>query len=779
MPLFTRLFHYCVALLSLPWIVAGFAYAAQPLEEKTISEIAITGNRAVPTQDILSQMKVRKGDKVGDVRLLADRDLKALWKTGKFQDVQMSLQPLSDDTMRLIVFVREKPVLRAIHMDGNLSLSSGELQDKSGLRIGAPYDEFSAEEAAQKIRAYYKEKEFFQAEVTPAAEVKDGDVSLTFKIKEGMKVKVVKITIAGNQAFSEGKIKGFMDTKEAGWFIGGTYKEDTFKEDLKKILVGYAREGYLKAKIYGYNLQDIDAHFPDILAKALSVDQTKKEMTIRLVVEEGIQYRLNSIAIKGNIIYSEEELLGRMELKPGAIFNRVAFENDLQQIRMAYAEKGYIFADINPEMEYHDDSGKVDVTIWIKENTIARIEKIEIRGNALTKDKVIRRELTIKPGEPFDTRQIQKSREKIMNLGFFQDVKITTEPGSTPNEQVLVLEVDERQTGTISLGAGYSSVDKLMGYLQLSENNLFGNGQSVSLQWEMGTLRQSWQMSFTEPWLFDAPVSFGVDVWNITKNKGYNGQEYNLLSQGGDIRLGRRFDETWTGYLTYKLESENYSDLDSSLIGTYQPGRTDTSSVTPTLIYDTRDNIFDATTGTNQRFSIEIAGGPLGGDNNYLRYTYDGSYYVPLIWRLVLALHGQAGYAYGYDYGVSGYTDVPPAKRYLVGGTDTVRGYREGVLRPEDQPLGGRMKLIANAELHFPIVGPLKGVAFFDAGNSWKDAGSFLDYAFLYKGVGAGIRLTIPGTVILVRFDLGYPLDTDPENNPRTLQYHFNIGNIF
>jgi len=373
-----------------------------------------------------------------------------------------------------------------------------------------------------------------------------------------------------------------------------------------------------------------------------------------------------------------------------------------------------------------------------------------------------------------------------MNLGFFQDVKINTEPGSTPAEQVLVFEVEERQTGTISLGAGYSSVDYLMGYLQLTQANMFGNGQSVSLQWELGSLRQSWQMSFTEPWLFDSPVSFGVDVWNINKRKGYNGQSYDLLSQGGDIRLGRRFDAAWTGYLTYKLESEEYSNLDSSLSGSaYEEGRSDTSSITPTLIYDTRDNIFDATTGLYQRLAIEIAGGPLGGDNNYLRYNLDSSFYLPLIWKLVLALHGEAGYAYGYGYGVTGLTDVPPAKRYLAGGTDTVRGYGEGNLHPirendsDDALLGGRMRLIGNVELHFPIVGPLKGVTFFDAGNVWRDAGEFLERPLMYKGVGAGVRLTVPGTVILIRFDVGYPLNVDPEGNNPALQYHFNIGNIF
>jgi outer membrane protein insertion porin family len=773
--LFSRLFHIFIAVLVL-FLFTFSSQAAQISEDAVISEIKVQGNTTIADDDIISWLKVRKADRVSDVRLLLDRDFKEIWRTEKFKDIQLSLQPLTDGSVCLIIHVVEKPIITTIAVKGNKEFNEKELIEKSELKTGTPYDEFSVNKAAAKIAAYYKEKEFFQAAVETQAVPQGKGMAVEFQVKEGMKIKVTKITLNGLQAFSDSKVKGFMETKESGWFIGGTYEEETFKEDLKKILIGYAKEGYLKAKLDGFTLQDIDLHFQEIKTKALSVDAGKKEMAIQLDVLEGVQYKFGKLDIKGNIIYSEEELTRRTDLKTGDLFNRIMFETDLQQVRMAYSEKGYIYADISPEMEYHDDSGQVDVTVWIKENTIARIEKIEIRGNTMTKDKVIRRELSVNPGEPFDTRQIQRSREKVMNLGFFQDVKINTEPGSTPGEQVLVFDVEERHTGTISLGAGYSSVDYLMGYLQLTQANLFGNGQSVSLQWEMGSLRQSWQMSFTEPYLFDSPVSFGVDVWNVNKRKGYNGQNYNLLSQGGDIRLGKRFDEAWKGYLTYKLESDEYTELAPELQSTYAEGRSDTSSITPSLVYDTRDNIFDATTGMNHRLSVEIAGGPLGGDNNYMKYLAETSYYIPLIWKLVLALHGEAGYAYGYDYGVTGFTDVPPAKRFRAGGTDTVRGYGEGAFGP---PLGGRMRLVSNVELHYPIIGPLKGVAFFDAGNAWDKLDDFESYPSLNKGVGLGIRLTIPGTVILIRFDFGYPLDPDPNGHPQTMNYHFNIGNIF
>jgi outer membrane protein insertion porin family len=773
--LFSRLFHtLAAAILILAWPLAVFS--ANSLDDATISDIRILGNTTIAGDDIISWLKVQKNDRVGDVRLLMDRDFKEIWRTEKFKDIQFAVQPLVDGTAALLITVVEKPVMTSLTVKGNKEFTEKELLEKSELKAGSPYDEYATSRAAAKIEAYYKEKEFFQAEVSAVSMPQGKGVAVEFQVKEGMKIKVTKITFTGLQAFDDSKVKGFMDTKESGWFSGGTYKEDTFKDDLKKILAGYAKEGYLKARLDNFTMEDLDLHFPEIKAKALSIDIEKKEMSIQLAITEGTQYKLDKLNLKGNIIYSEEELLRRTDLKSGDLFNRATFETDLQQIRMAYSEKGYIYADIAPEMEYHDDSGKVNVNIFIKENTIARIEKIEIRGNTETKDKVIRRELTVKPGEPFDTRAIQRSQEKVMNLGFFQNVKPTTEPGSTPGEQVLVFEVEERHTGTISLGAGYSSVDYLMGYLQLTQANLFGNGQSVSLQWEEGSLRQSYTLSFTEPYLFDSPVSFGVDVWDTNRSRGYNGQNYTLASQGGDIRLGKRFDEYWKGYFTYKLESDEYSDLDSSLIGTYQLGRSDTSSVTPSLVYDSRDNIFDATTGMKNSLSVEIAGGALGGDNNFLSWGEDYSYYIPLVWKLVLALHGMGNYVYGYSYGVTGYTDVPPAKRFRAGGTDTVRGYGEGDFGPS---LGGTLRLVTNVELHYPIIGPLKGVAFFDAGNAWDKLSDFTSYPSLEKGVGLGIRLTIPGTVILIRFDFGYPLDQDPSGKAQTMNYHFNIGNIF
>jgi outer membrane protein insertion porin family len=228
------------------------------------------------------------------------------------------------------------------------------------------------------------------------------------------------------------------------------------------------------------------------------------------------------------------------------------------------------------------------------------------------------------------------------------------------------------------------------------------------------------------------------------------------------------------------LESNEYSNISSSVDNSeIREGRTDTSSLSPSLVYDTRDNIFNPTRGTQQKLAVEFAGGPLGGDNNFLKYNFDSSYYLPVIWQIVFAVHGGIGFVHGFEYGVNGYTQVPVNERFRLGGTDSVRGYREGNNFGKDlEGDAGHLKLVSNIELHFPIVGPLRGVTFFDAGNVWNRYSELADFPHLYKGAGVGFRLTIPGTVMLIRFDFGFPLDRAAgEDAP--VEFHFNIGNIF
>jgi outer membrane protein insertion porin family len=408
--------------------------------------------------------------------------------------------------------------------------------------------------------------------------------------------------------------------------------------------------------------------------------------------------------------------------------------------------------------------------------------------------------LTVKPGQAFDADRLGQTQRKIFNLGYFENVVIDTQPGSEVDKLVLVIDVSpERKTGTISLGAGFSSVEGLVGFLQVSQNNLFGNGQSVSAQWDFGSRKTSYSVSFTEPWLLDTPTSFGIDIFRSLQTQAFNSQGYDLVSTGGSLRLGRVLTpETnhWKVFNVYRYQSDEIQDVRSDLRTYISEGINNISSITPSLVRDTRDNIFDAGSGSQLIASIQLAGGFLGGDNNFYKPIFDAKMHfrTPAIFgqrwlrNFVLGVHGRIGFSEGFDAG-RGFTQVPPSERFFMGGTDTVRGYYDRSLGASIFG-GGRFMMLTNVEYGFKPAPPIKLRAFYDSGNPWRSPED-VDWSdpFLYPSWGAGMLFTIPGSVIQIRLDWGFPLMPKPETSdlvrgravpiPDGGRIHFNIGNIF
>jgi outer membrane protein insertion porin family len=784
-----------------------------------VASVTVTGARSVTGEQVLAVTHVRPGDPL-DPAAVSD-DLKRIWKMGLFSDVQADISPVPEGEA-LAYRVMERPVIKEIQFFGNKQIGDGDLKDKSGLKEGDMYDQRQVAEAVDKIVKHYREKDFYAAEVRtelkPSAT--PGKAILRFQVTEGFKMKVRRISVTGNRAFSEARIKGlFKDTREVGWLgFGGSYDREKLEDDLRRVLEGYAREGYLKARLEGHSLEELPDHAREVAEKITHFDEEKRQIEIVFSVQEGPQYQLESLKISGSQLFKPEEIQSHLESRDGKVMNGETWERDLSKVRSLYAEKGYIYADPGAVLSYDDATGRVKASLNVKEGPIAYVEQIKIKGNEITKDRVIRRELLIKEGEAFDTAKIAKSREKVYNLGFFENVGVDTEPGSEMDKQVLVFDVSpERKTGTLSLGMGFSSVEGLVGYLQVSQNNLFGNGQSISAQWEAGNLKNSYSLSFTEPWFLDQPVSLGVDLFNRHLDKLYSNQGYNLDSVGGGLRLNFRLpDPNWHTGLGYRYSSDDYEDIDPSLVSLgLKAGRSNVSSITPSLSRDTRDNVFDASRGSNNVLSVQMAGGYLGGDYNFIKPVLDSSLYfeTPAIfgWNwmkaFVLGLHGRVGDGIAFDAG-RGTSDVPPAERFFAGGTDTVRGYpdrslgeKKRVYDASGNPVynldgspaytysssaGGRFLLLTNVEYGFKPVPPLKLRAFYDSGNVW-DSIDDIDWngalngtnpLFLWPSAGVGFLFTIPGSVIQIRLDWGYPL-VQPPTSQQQGRIHFNIGNIF
>ena len=792
-----------------------------------VTSLSVTGSTSIDPEAILAVVRQRKGEPLNDS--VTNEDIKRIWKLGKFQDVNLETEPgPGGKGVALIFHVIERPSVEDVRFFGNKEISDNTLKDKAGIDLKMPFDQDKVAAAVRAIQTQYKDKNFYAAQVTvdTKAGTKPGFVVVNFRIAEGNKMQIEKITITGNKVFSAEKIKSAMkDTEVAGWFTGGSYDPDKVFDDYQKILKAYADEGYVKARLDGVSLDAWGDQGRDVVRNSTTFDEANKRIELHLKVAEGPIYHLGSVSFSGNKLFTDAELRGNLSsLKAtDGVFNQDRWEKDLQRLRQMYSSKGYIYAQVQPEYQWLDSEGKVSAKLAVQEGSVAYIEEIRIRGNAVTKDHVIRRVLILKPGDVFNADQVNQDRARINNLGFFETVAVDTQPGSEMDKLILIFDVAERKTGTLSLGAGYSSVQGLVGFLQVSQNNLFGNGQAVSAQWNFGSSTNSYSLSFTEPWLFDKPVSLGVDLFSTTETTAYNSQNFNLQSTGGALRSGYAFVGTpykVTG--SYRYQTDDITNVQGSIVG-IEPGITHLSVITPGISRDTRDNIFYATDGSFNTLSVELAGGYLGGDDAFVKPVFDSRFFfaTPAIlgqdWlhNFVLGLHGRVGWATTYSDG-TGNNMVPTSEKFFIGGTDTVRGYDERSLGASGVG-GGTYELLTNIEYGFKPAPPIELHVFYDSGNTWTspqntqgtvpgalpgnagyggvnlgfnsakggkwdDASTYThNNLYLYPSVGVGLLFTIPTSVIQIRLDWGYSLDPEArrEGGVEGGRVHFNIGNIF
>lgn len=759
-------------------------------DTEIIDEIQINGLITVEEKNFLDMISYGIGMVYSKYK--TREDIKKLYKSGKFENIQVYMEKKGDKNI-LVYEVKEMPRIGKIVVVGNKDVGEGDIKGKlesdeekkteegeeqQKIKELEYFNEFLLKKGIERVKKMYKERNFYNAKVdysfeTYKDEYKRGElVKIQINIDEGSKLKVKKITAVGNKVFSLDKIKGSMDTKEEGWFVSGVFDDDKFIEDLKKILKSYYQEGYVKAKINDYTYGEIDINREKIIRNYVKMNEQSNSITIEIPIDEGIKYTVKNIEINGNEVFTSEQIFDRIDTKQDRTFDKLQFENDINIIRNLYAGKGYIFTQIKDTYVYDDDLGKVDINLKVTEGSVAYIDKIKIRGNYVTKDKVIRRELYLEEGEPFDANKIRKAQESIYNLGFFDNVLIDTEQVDI-DKLNLVFEVVERKTGNIGLGAGYSTVEGLVGYIQLTQTNLFGEGKAFQADVQFGNKKKSWQLSYKDPWFFDTPTSFGVDLWNTFKNTAYNNQGYDIDSYGFNLTFGRRFGLLHKVYLTYRYQQDKYTNIRPDLVSVIPEGESQISSITPMYVYDSRDDIFDANRGFYASAAVQIGGGLLGADYNYIKTVVDLRYFIPSFWKFVFALHGKIGHAAGYSWD-TGNSVVPVAEKFYVGGTDTVRGYEERSLGPAG---GGNFLIVTNFEYKLKIVERVLTVAvFYDSGNCWNNFNEIdLTNPFLYSSLGFGIRLTVPGTVMVLRLDWGYALDNSMPGG----KIHFNIGNIF
>lgn len=734
-------------------------------EMRLITDVLVKGNKIVSQEMILSKVKTRIGAEFDEGVL--NQDIKRLYAAGYFTDVEVELADY-EEGLRVTFVVEEKPKLVNIIIEGASALKEPQIEAEVFSRVGSILDRKKLKEDANRIRRLYESKGYHLAKVEYEVDVdpETKEATAHILIEEGPSTRIKGIYISGNRTFPDKQILKLIKTRRDTLFTSGFFKEDTFDEDLERIRAFYRNAGFADVKV-DYELK----YGPE-----------RQRMYITLYIDEGKRYLAGSIGIAGYVLFPEEDIRKSLKMREGDVFSQYNLRQDMVRIQRFYFERGYISAEVEAETALNEATHAVDVVYNIVENELAYVDKVRVRGNTKTKDEVIRRELRIVPGEPFHGGKLQRSKERLYNLGYFEEVTYDIEPGVSPDRKELVITVKETKTGEFSFGAGYSSLDQFVGFVQITQKNfdLFnfpaftGGGQSLGLRAEFGTVRQNFDLSFTEPWLFGRPLLFGVDGYNRT----YELDDYDEERRGGDIRLGKDLTEYVRANLMYKLEDVEVFDIadEASSDVWDEEGTSRKSSLTLGLTCDTRDSIFSPTRGTVLNWTGEYAGGALGGDKDFYKMRGLISAYFTPIERLTLELKLRAGVTEEFDDS----TTVPLYERFYAGGATTIRGYDERMVGPIDpesaEPIGGKTMLIGNIEFTFPIIEVIKGAVFYDIGNVWYDSYDF-DLDDLSSGAGVGIRIKTP--IGPVRLDYGYGLDYRDTDKDQNGMFYFSISRGF
>ena len=738
---------------------------------KIIRAIEVKGNQSISTNTILSKIKTRVGE-IYQENIISD-DIKRLYLLGFFSDISIKTEELTDG-IKVIINVVERPLLEKIYFSGmrRLYIKEEKLKEMLKSKEKGYLDYTQLKEDVQTLKDLYVKRGFPDTEVEYNIDLnkEKNTATVTFEVKEARRLKIRKIEITGNNTYPDKRLLKLMKTKRAWLFNPGTLKEDVLNEDIKRLETFYKHNGFADVKI-DYKI---------------TRDPKKPFIYIDIQIQEGKKYIMGKITIEGNSVVPESEIRSVLKNCPeGKVFSYDGIKEDMSNIQGIYFDKGYIFAKVQEAISVDPQTGRVDVSYSITENEVGYVNKIKICGNIKTKDIVIRRELRIYPGERFDGEKLRRSKQRLENLGFFDEVSYDTEDTEFPNKKDLIVDVKEAKTGTFSFGGGYSTVDQFIGFVEIEQRNFdwknfpyfTGDGQDLKLRASFGTLTDSYLLSFTEPWFLDYPVSFGFDLYRERHERESDvGYGYDEKRTGGDIRFGKEFTEYLRGDLTYRYDTIEISGVkeDATQDLKKEEGKNSISSMEFSLTQDRRDNRFLPTTGYLLTGSVQVAGGPFSGDKDFLKFFGRGSKYFPLWLNSVLELRLRLGIVDA--YGDS--EDVPIYERFFAGGAYTIRGYEERKIGPYDRitkdPLGGNSLLIGNIEYTYPLFDFLRTAVFFDSGNVWEKT-SDLGSGGFKSSFGFGLRLKTPlGPISL---DYGIPLNKEPgEEKKSNGRFHFSVG---
>jgi len=720
--------------------------------DERIVRVEFKGNRKIEASAINQVLKSVPGNIFNDADLSAD--IKAIFKMGYFDDVSAEVTDVAEG--KVIAFlVEEKPLITEVRIQGNKAVKKDDIEGAMSVRNRQTVNPEKLKTDMEKIKALYDGKGFYNAEIRYAIEkAGERDVRIVVTIVENEKLFIRNISFEGNRTFTTKELKNMMTTNEWGIFHfftdSGLLKKDQLKQDVGKLNAFYLNNGFINAQI-GEPV----------------ITYERNGINIKIPVSEGKQFRVGKVAITGDeLMTPRADLLTKLQIRKKDFYDREAIMKDMDYLTQVCNDEGYASADIAPRTEPEEKTQTVDVTYEINKAKLVYFNRINITGNSKTRDKVIRRQLSVVEGALYSRTKLKSSYMALNQLRYFEEIDFQSEKGPDETLTDVNIRVKEKATGMFSVGAGYSALDHAVVTGQVSQQNLFGRGQTLSLKASLGSSTQLYDISFTEPWLFDMPLWSKFDLWNLYRVY----DTYNLDSKGFGATLGYPLYQYVTGYVGYRLSLNNVKDVLStaSYYVQKQAGQTTTSGVTVTLTRDSTDEPIFPSTGSKNSASVEYTGGPFLGDVSFTRYGATSAWFFPLPLDTVVGVRGWIGYMQPNEG-----KEVPVYERYYLGGINSLRGLRD--VGPKDPAtgdiIGGLTMLTFNADYIFPLmknVG-LKGVLFFDTGNSWESGYHIGD---MRRTAGVGVRWYSP--IGPLRLEWGYVLDRKEDESPS--RWEFSIG---
>lgn len=770
-----RSFRIIISVLLGVLLSAAAAFAET---EQRIDRVVIKGNRRIESAAIANVLKVKDGAPFFPEKV--DADVRAIYKLGHFQDVKAETST-GEKGLVLTYLVTEKPVVRVITIEGNKELSLEKVRDALDIKPNSIFSQKELAKGIRKVKKLYADEGYYLAEVQEKVEKRgENELNLRIAVIEGNKILIRQIRFDGNRAFTAGKLKKAMETTEKwlfSWLTGaGTYKEEVLKSDTTAIADLYYNNGYVNVKVGEPTVELL----PD-----------KSGLLVTIGITEGDQFRTGSVDFKGELLESRDELAKRVKLKTGEVFSRAALRMDVFALTDLYADKGYAFANVNPLTRANPEQKSIDLTFDFEKGEKVYIDRINISGNTKTRDKVIRRELKLAEGDLYGSTALKKSKQNLMNLGFFEEANLATAKGSSDNKLNLNVDVKEKPTGTFSIGGGYSSLDGLIGQGSVQQANFLGLGLKLNVSASIGGKSQTYNLGLTDPYFMDTRWTVGGDIYRTERQY----IDYTRRATGGDIKAGYPLSDTTSSFFVYKYEEKQIFGQSQSLLDSIRNGlitapetTSTTSAVSASLNRNTTDYRLDPTRGMTNSLSVEFAG--LGGTNRYLRYIGQTSYYFPAFWSAVFSAQATLGHIQALG------KQIPIDEKFYLGGISTVRGYGGRTVSPYRTNtvvstdvngiksvsvarafIGGDTEAVGNLELVFPLLkeAGLKGVLFFDAGNAYERASDI--FSTMRTSYGFGVRWFSP--IGPLRLEYGIPLNPRKDIDNSGGKLEFSIGGFF